>query len=196
MRNNIARDLHDDIGASLSNISILNELAKRNSGDAVKAEKYLSKAGDDIQNISESLSDIVWNINPRYDDIENLFIRMKRYAADMMDGRNIRYDLNFPEKSSFNIPMEKRRDLYMIFKEALNNIGKYSNADNVNIDLHIADHKIIMSIIDNGKGFSVLNKSAGNGLLNMRQRAEKWNGKLNIDSVTGTGTTIKLEMPL
>src|SRR5690606_32527646 len=73
IRNSISNNLHDDIGASLSHINILNEMAKRNLTSPHTAEAYLSKSGDDIQRISETLSDIVWNINPRYDNLNNLF---------------------------------------------------------------------------------------------------------------------------
>lgn len=194
MRNNIARDLHDDIGASLSNISILNELAKRHAGDVATSKEYLSKAGEDIQHISESLSDIVWNINPRYDEIENLFIRMKRYAADMMDGKNISYEITFPEKVTISLPMEKRRDLYMIFKEAINNLAKYSKATRATIVLNITHNKVLLQITDNGKGFVSSATMQGNGLVNMKQRADKWGAELKIDSAPGKGTSVILEM--
>lgn len=198
VRNNISRNLHDDIGASLSNIHILNELAKRNVADKEKATSYLSKAGEDIQRISESLSDIVWNINPRYDDLENLFIRMKRYAADMLDGKNIEAELHFPEgiASRVSMAMDQRRDFYLIFKEAVNNLVKYSGASKAVIDVTITDHDIKLMVKDNGKGFDAMQLKTGNGIPNMKQRSARWQAPLAIDSLPGKGTTIRMTMKL
>ncbi len=195
MRNNISRDLHDDIGASLSNINILNELAKRNITQPDKSKEYLSKASEDIQRISESLSDIVWNINPRYDELQNLFIRMKRYAADMLDGKNIRGEFDFPgDNPDIQLSMTQRRDLYLIFKEAVNNLVKYSGASKATIRFSTDKHKIAMTIADNGRGFDLQEVKQGNGLQNMLQRARASGGDVTIDSMPGRGTAVHLEM--
>jgi signal transduction histidine kinase len=195
MRVKIAGDLHDDIGASLSNINILNELAKRNSGNPSKSNEYLDKAGEDIQRISESLSDIVWNINPRYDDLQHLFVRMKRYASDMMDGKNISYEITFPgEAEKISLSMERRRDFYLIFKEAVNNLVKYSKATTASIAIEARNSKLRLLMVDNGIGFSNSQLQYGNGIHNMRQRAGSANDLLQINSEPGQGTEVLLEM--
>ena len=197
MRNNISQDLHDDIGASLSNINILNELARRTISQPEKSTGYLSKAAEDIQRISESLSDIVWNINPRYDDLQNLFIRMKRYAADMLDGKNIQGEFIFPaEEISLKLSMTQRRDLYLIFKEAVNNLVKYSVAAHALIQVTANDHSIAMVVKDDGKGFDRTQLNGGNGLTNMEQRAAFSGGSLTIQSKPGAGTSVKLDMKI
>jgi signal transduction histidine kinase len=197
IRNDISRNLHDDIGASLSNINILNELTKRNVTNPDKANAYLSKAGDDIQRISESLSDIVWNINPQYDDLDNLFIRMKRYAADMFDGKEIAAQLVFPPATeNISMPMDQRRDFYLIFKEAVNNLVKYSKATEAKVEIVSQDHSIHLRVTDNGKGFDLKNTRLGNGIQNMKQRAEKWKAQLLVKSAAGKGTIISLDMRL
>jgi signal transduction histidine kinase len=197
IRNEIARDLHDDIGASLSNINILNELAKRNSLNPGKANEYLEKASEDIQHVSESLNDIVWNINPKYDDPENLFIRMKRYAADMMDGKNISYEIQFPtEASTIKLNMDKRRDVYLIFKEAVNNLVKYSGANAAAISLQTDDQYLRLIIQDDGIGFDRAVIKEGNGLDNMQHRAKNWGAVFTISGKPGTGTIVELIMPL
>jgi signal transduction histidine kinase len=195
MRSGIAKDLHDEIGSTLSNINILNELARRNQENPAKSNEYLNKAGEDIQRISESLGDIVWNINPRYDDLQNLFVRMKRYASDMMDGKNISYEMSFPEEAaSLSLSMGRRRDFYLIFKEAINNLVKYSKATEAKVIIETEGKKMRMTITDNGIGFDSSQPQYGNGINNMRQRAGTWKDQLEIKSVPGKGTEVMLEM--
>lgn len=197
MRNNISRDLHDDIGASLSNINILNELARRSIAQPEKSKEYLIKASEDIQRISESLSDIVWNINPKYDDLQNLFIRMKRYAADMLDGKNISGRFEFPgDEITLHMSMTQRRDLYLIFKEAVNNLVKYSGADRADISITTQNRQIEMIIKDNGKGFDSKTITTGNGLQNMVQRARNAGAEIKVNAAPGAGTVVHLVMPL
>ncbi|MBP6681302.1 MAG: hypothetical protein KA166_08925, partial [Saprospiraceae bacterium] len=197
MRNTISTNLHDDIGASLSNIHILTVLTQRNISKTAEATSYITKAGDEIQRISESLSDIVWNINPKYDDLDQLFIRMKRYAADMFDGKNIKADLIFPDTTEkLSMPMDQRRDFYLIFKEAVNNLVKYSEATNAIVNVTTDHHTIHMEVRDDGIGFDQDTMQYGNGLENMKQRAEKWKAMLEVVSEPGKGTTLLLEMKI
>ena len=194
MRNTISTNLHDDIGASLSNIHILTVLTQRNISNEENATSYITKAGEEIQRISESLSDIVWNISPKYDELDNLFIRMKRYAADMLEGKNIKANLIFPENEHVSMPMDQRRDFYLIFKEAVNNLVKYSGATEATVQVMV-DHKIIyLKVSDNGKGYEASAIFPGNGVQNMKQRAEKWNAHLEVSSELMKGTSIALEM--
>ncbi|MFZ1529836.1 MAG: triple tyrosine motif-containing protein [Ferruginibacter sp.] len=197
MRNNISRNLHDDIGASLSNIGILNELAKRNvDEDSGRAKEYLGRAAEDIQHISENLGDIVWNINPMFDNINNLLIRMKRYAADMTDGRNIHCEFDFPENLDVNLPMDKRRDLYLLFKEAINNLAKHSGAKKAVVRIAVMGSQLKLLIEDDGKGFDASLQKEGNGLHNMKQRAGLLHAKIDLSSFPGKGTRLILEMPI
>ncbi len=195
MRNTISTNLHDDIGASLSNIHILTVLTQRNISKTVEATSYISKAGEEIQRISESLSDIVWNINPKYDDLDQLFIRMKRYSAEMFEGKNIEAELNFPDAiEKISMPMDQRRDFYLIFKEAVNNLVKYSEATKATVMVTTDHHKIRLEITDDGLGFNQDTLQYGNGMENMKQRAEKWKAVLQVTSEPGKGTTIVLDM--
>jgi signal transduction histidine kinase len=197
MRNNISQDLHDDIGASLSNINILNELARRSINQPEKSKEYLFKASEDIQRINESLSDIVWNINPKYDDLQNLFIRMKRYAADMLDGKNINGQFDFPaNEPDVKLSMTQRRDLYLVFKEAVNNLVKYSEAANALIKIATGENTIEMLVEDDGKGFDSEKVKYGNGLHNMMQRAKASGAEVTIRSVPGEGTRVHLVMAI
>lgn len=197
MRNTISENLHDDIGASLSNIGMLNQLARNNTDNESKLHDYLGKAAEDIQHVSESISDIVWNINPSYDNMGNLLIRMKRYAADMMDGKNIDYEINFTDQvDKISLEMDMRRNFYLLFKEAVNNLVKYSEATKVNMKLSFAGNFLELYIHDNGIGFDVNTATGGNGMTNMRNRAKALNGKLEIETLPGNGTTIHLNFPI
>ncbi|MCF8246028.1 MAG: hypothetical protein K9J37_04425 [Saprospiraceae bacterium] len=197
VRDTISKNLHDDIGSSLSNIQILNELARRNLGDQAKASTFLGRAGEDIRRISEALSEIVWNVNPKYDDLQFLFARMKRYAAESFEGIEIRYELDFPEDANhLKMGMEQRRDFYLIFKESIHNLVKYSGANMARVKVEVLQHKILLEVSDDGIGFSKTEGNVGNGLISMQQRAGKWTGKLVIKSTAGAGTSIHLSMPL
>jgi ligand-binding sensor domain-containing protein/signal transduction histidine kinase len=197
IRNSISKNLHDDIGSSLSNIRILTELAKRNLSVPEKAGSFLEKSAEDIQRVSEALSDIVWNVSPKYDDLQNLFIRMKRYAADSLEGKQIHFELDFPENASdLKMKMEKRRDFYLIFKESIHNLIKYSGATDATVKVNIGNACIRMEISDNGIGFDPESVKSGNGIENMHQRAFSCKGELNIMSATGKGTKLVFEMPL
>ena len=197
VRNTISQNLHDDIGASLSNIQMLNELTRRNLGDKNQAEEWLGQSDEDIRQVSESISDIVWNVNPRYDDLNNLFIRMKRYAADQLEAKNIQATLVFPENTvALHMPMEQRRDFYLIFKEAMHNMVKYSNATEASFTVLVNQRNIILLLTDNGKGFDKNNMKDGNGMENMQKRASKWKGSLQIESTPGLGNKLQLMMPV
>jgi two-component system, NarL family, sensor histidine kinase UhpB len=193
VRNTISKDLHDDIGASLTNIGILNEMARRNLDKPEKSTNYLVKASEDIQRISESLSDIVWNINPRFDTAEGLFARMQRYAADILEGASIQTEISFPSnEQSLNLSMQQRRDFYLIFKEAVNNLAKYSKATKAEIGVISGKGNIQLLVKDNGVGFSVKENKIGNGLHNMQQRALALGAQLDIKTAKDIGTEITL----
>jgi signal transduction histidine kinase len=197
VRNTISQNLHDDIGASLSNIQMLNELTRRNLGNKNQAEDWLEQSDEDIRQVSESISDIVWNVNPRYDDLNNLFIRMKRYAADQLEAKNIQTTLAFPENTAaLHMPMEQRRDFYLIFKEAMHNLVKYSHATEACLSVRVDQRKIELVLTDNGKGFDKNNMKDGNGMENMQKRASKWKGTLQIETKPGLGTKLLLLMPI
>jgi len=195
VRNTISQNLHDDIGASLSNIQMLNELTRRHLGNKDQAGEWLDQSDEDIRQVSESISDIVWNVNPRYDDLNNLFIRMKRYAADQLEAKNIQATIHFPESmQALQMPMEQRRDFYLIFKEAMHNLVKYSGATQANLTVSVHQRNIELRLTDNGKGFDKSNTNEGNGLASMQKRAMKWKGSFKIETSPGTGTKVYLIM--
>ena len=178
VRNRIATDLHDDIGSTLTNISILTELSKRNRKEPEKAEAYLDRISEEIDASGQALDDIIWSVNTKNDTLHETAARMRRYAAELFDARNIRYELKMdPLIAEKKIMMEQRRDLFLIFKESLNNIQKHAAASAVSISLFIEKENIKLIINDDGKGFDTTKPTHRNGIKNIEERVkpmERW----------------------
>jgi len=191
MRNTIARDLHDDMGSALSSINIISKVAL--TTEAGKVNEHLVKIHEHSGLILENMNDIVWTINPVNDTLEKVIFKMKEFAADIFDPLNI--DHSFEEMGDFNnikLGIQTRRDLYLVFKEAVNNAAKYSRCTKVEISIVSSDRQINIRVKDNGVGFCRDTIRNGNGLKNMEQRAGQMNGELTIASRPGDGTVVTL----
>jgi len=200
VRNKIARDLHDDIGSALGSISFFSETAKRtlynkqNDNTAL----VLDKIGATSREMIENMHDIVWAVDPLNDSFDHVTERMKSYAADVAAANNIK--LNFTEKdglSSLKLSMTERKNLFLIFKEALYNSVKYSDCTNIKVIISPGSksYRLSMVISDNGKGFDIETKAGkGNGLKNMKGRANEINASFSIHSDDSTGTVIKVSL--
>jgi ligand-binding sensor domain-containing protein/signal transduction histidine kinase len=191
MRNRIASDLHDEIGSNLSSITILSELAKKKRADNGELIRHMDEINLAAKASSESIRDIVWLINPDSDQLKNLISKMKETANFMLEG--IKYEI---ETSEFD-PDEKinpdiRRNVYLIYKEILNNIIRHSMARYVKLGFRKDNGNLIIYVEDDGIGFDINFVKAGNGLRNLNYRAAEIKGKLTIDSQKGSGTKIVL----
>lgn len=192
VRNHIAADLHDEIGATLSGIGILSSLAQKNLNESHPSYGLLGRINDDALSIGNTMDDIVWSINPKNDDLENIIARMSRYAAELFDAKDIDYQIIIPENlKDIKLTMEQRRDVYLIFKEAVNNLVKYSKCKNALVEIKVSNQFELL-IRDDGKGFNPLMETNRNGLKNMKNRAKDLSGNLEIKSEIGIGTSIKL----
>jgi signal transduction histidine kinase len=190
IRNKIASDLHDDVGSTLNSISVYSEVAKQKSPAVVEE---LEQIGDASRKIIEVMSDIVWTINPKNDTFENIISRMGTLAYNLLKAKNIEHTFQADEGlNETTLPLESRRNFYLIFKEALNNLVKYSQATRVSITLKNENGFIKLVVRDNGIGFDVAETSKGNGLLNMKARAKEMKAQLNIESEKGNGTNVEL----
>jgi signal transduction histidine kinase/ligand-binding sensor domain-containing protein len=197
LRSKIARDLHDDMGSTLSSINIISKMALQNNDNDMMAKEYLSKIKDNSGRMLESMSDIVWAINPANDTVEKVILRMKEFAAEMLEPMNIGY--TFKEKGDFDnalLNLNQRKDFYLIFKEAINNAAKYSKCTEVNIELIKNDYAITLLVKDNGKGFDKKNTRSGNGLRNMQSRSAAMKADLQISTENGKGVSVYLSVPL
>jgi two-component system, NarL family, sensor histidine kinase UhpB len=197
VRNNIAKDLHDEIGSTLTSIKILSEVSEKSlHKDQVKASSFLQKITEQSSAVQQGISDIVWAVKPENDRMENMLIRMREYIAQTLEAKNIQTSINIDEQILHNtLDMNQRRDFFLIFREAINNIAKYAGATTVAISLGKKNQELQMQITDNGKGFDVSKVTSSNGLKNMQSRATALNGKLLIESKTGIGTTLLLQLP-
>jgi ligand-binding sensor domain-containing protein len=191
MRNKIASDLHDDVGSALSSIQLYSGfISKKPSVDAQVSEVF-SKIENTAKGSLESMSDIVWSINPKNDKLEQVTNKMKAFSDNMLSPLDIRLHYTLPTES-INITMDARRHLYLFYKEAINNIAKYSKAKNTWIELTRKKGGWRLTIKDDGIGFVVTDHTGGNGMTTLQERAKALNGSCLIQSSPGHGTSLQL----
>jgi signal transduction histidine kinase/ligand-binding sensor domain-containing protein len=210
VRTRIATDLHDDIGSSLSKIAILSEVVRRKNGSgengaaADAKNEPLEIIANTSREMVDSMSDIVWAINPERDNLTDLIQRMRRFAEDVLDAQDVDYQFIVPEHlRELALGADVRRDVYLIFKECVNNLAKYAEASEAVIAIKLENNYLFVEIADNGRGFDVeriLNGGAtngfgGNGLKNIKRRAGNFGGAIEIKSTIGAGTRIVLRIP-
>ncbi|MDP4129321.1 MAG: 7TM diverse intracellular signaling domain-containing protein [Bacteroidota bacterium] len=195
IRNKIAQDLHDDIGSTLSSISILSGLAIKEK-DSELSLHTIAEINAHSMLLMERMDDIVWSINPRNDTLENLMTRVKHFATSLFEAQNIDYEIQIQSQISLaRIPMEYRQHIYLILKEAINNLVKYAHASMAGINIWFDDRHLTMEVRDNGRGFDALAQYRGNGIYGMRKRAQQMNASLELRSDPQTGTVLTLTVP-
>jgi signal transduction histidine kinase/ligand-binding sensor domain-containing protein len=196
LRSKISTDLHDDIGSTLSSISILSDMALREKNHRLNTG-MMEEIKENSVLLMEKMDDIVWSINPRNDSLENLVLRVKKFAARLFEARTIDYRFEIQDNiKAIRLPVDYRQHIYLIMKEAINNLVKYSAATEVLVRLTCEHAQLEVIITDNGKGFEPLVSCAGNGILNMQQRAALMEASLQIHSAPGTGTEIRLRLKI
>lgn len=197
IRNNIARNLHDDIGSTLTSINILSKVAMQQAETNVTAQSNLQKIKDRSADIMERMNDIVWAINPANDALDKIVLRMKEFGAELCEQAGIAFRFEEDtELKNVKLTLSQRNNFYLIFKEALNNAVKYSEATLITIILHKKNGALWLHIKDNGKGFAPDNAYSGNGVKNMQSRAKEMSAKLGMQSLSGIGTDIQLLIPI
>jgi len=223
LRHKISTDLHDDIGSTLSSISILSDMALQEEevtrpaaiapvlpGPAPESTRPASSSPlspmlttmikeirENSLSLLEKMDDIVWSINPRNDTLESLMLRVRRFGAQLFEARCIEYDIDIePGIRHLPLQMEHRQHLYLIMKEAINNLVKYSDARKAAIRVQAIRHHLVVQIIDDGIGFTQEAGETGNGIINMKNRAAAMKADLAIDSAPGRGTTVTLTLKL
>ncbi len=197
VRNRISADLHDELGSTLSGISIMGSLAKKELPVQHASNALVDRIMEDVRQISGSLDDIVWNISPKNDSLSSLIARMTRYASELFEAKQIAFKFDIPERlDDVKLSMEQRRNIYLIFKEAVNNLVKYSKCTQAIVGIRVDRRKILLTVEDNGVGFDPNLTTDRNGIRNLKARASSLNGVIDIRSGSGKGTSIKLEFPV
>jgi two-component system, NarL family, sensor histidine kinase UhpB len=191
----ISRELHDDMGSTLSSISVYSEVAKNRAAKNENETEVLQKIGNASRELIEKMSDIVWSLNPNNENFEQLKNRMMAFAAMMLTPKGILFQFEIDDEvKSTSIAPEQRKNIFLIYKEAINNIVKYSEATSVKVKVKVKENKLSLEILDNGKGFDTNNVVAynGNGLKNMKARAAEIKALFNVTSAINEGVKIEL----
>jgi len=189
IRNSIADDLHDEMGSTLSSISIMSELAKGKSPECLPILNSISESASAIQ---ENMSDIVWAVKADNDSIDNVLVRMKQFGSEMLAAKMIALEFNNePVDSAVQLSMLQRKNFFLFYKEVINNVVKHSRATLVSVNV-VHGRWIEMLINDNGIGFDTRQGHAGNGMHSLTRRAGELRGDFSIRSEIGVGTSISI----
>jgi ligand-binding sensor domain-containing protein/two-component sensor histidine kinase len=194
VRNKISRDLHDDLGATLSSISVLSEVIKNKSNFDPDDENYsiLTKINNYSREMVDSMRDIVWAINPTNDNMGTVVQRLRNFAAETCSSKEIRVHFNVQQSvENLPIPMNTRKNVFLICKEAIHNAARHSACSAIAVSISSFQSELSIEIGDDGNGFSGKEQITGNGLVNMSERAKEIKAHLTIQSGP-TGTKVRL----
>lgn len=196
-RARIAKDIHDDLGASLTQIALLGELARQDRAEPDKASERTEKISMTARHAIKSLDEIVWAVNPRNDTLAHLIDYVGQHALDYLRVADVRCRLDLPEQvPGREVSTDTRHNLFLAVKEALTNIVKHAQATEVWLRISVNDEGLRVVIEDNGRGFGTLPSDPGaDGLRNMQQRLAMVGGVCRIHSQPGAGTRVSFEVP-
>jgi len=195
LRSRIATDLHDDIGSTLSQIAILSEVAHRDHSRNGFADP-LADIADMSRELIDSMSDIVWAIDPEQDSLGDVTRRMRRFAGDLFNPYGVPVSFHAPDDpNGRHMGSDLRRQLFLIFKESLHNVARHSNCTAVAIEFRLSESYFDLLVSDNGKGFDAAQVRRGHGLLSIERRARQLNGSIVVSSTPGRGTSVCLRVP-
>jgi ligand-binding sensor domain-containing protein/two-component sensor histidine kinase len=196
LRSRISRDLHDDIGSTLSSISILSDMTLKEHDKTQSADMVQEIKASSIS-LMEKMDDIVWSINPKNDSLENLMLRITHFASKLFEAKDIDYTIQIDDSiKHLKLSMEYRQHIYLILKEAINNLVKYSDGKQASINVKYENDVLKVMVIDNGKGFDQCKPHHGNGILSMYNRAKLMKGELTISSPVNNGTVVNLKVKI
>jgi ligand-binding sensor domain-containing protein/signal transduction histidine kinase len=195
IRTRIATDLHDDIGSNLSQIAILSEVALQKDGDSAN-HGALARIAEVSRETVHSMGDIVWAVDPEHDHLSDLVNRMRRFANDLLSARGIKLSFQSSGEQATRIATDMRREIFLIFKECVNNAARHSGCDIVDISFTAGNGRLQLKVADNGKGLDPFAAQRGHGLTSMRMRAQGLGGEIEVTSRSGGGVLVHLTAPL
>jgi signal transduction histidine kinase len=193
-RARISQDMHDDVGSSLTRISILSELARNSPEIKGVTRQWLEQIGNTSREVTEEMSQIIWALNPKNDTMEGLIAYIRRFASEYTEPTSLHLEFDLPGVLPISAKSaEIRRNIYLVVREALHNVVKHSGAKKVCISATAKEPWFYITISDDGNGFDPQDlKFPGNGLTNMKKRMEEIGGELLVKSNPGIGTEITL----
>ncbi len=196
-RSRISRDMHDELGANLTSLSMMTEIARRSLDNRQQADEQLKKAGTIATETVRKLDEIVWAVNPKADTLANLAAYISEYAQEFFGSTTIRVRFDFPVTlPDLHLPSDVRHNVFLTVKEAMNNIAKHSGATETTIGLHVGGNVMTLTVADNGKGCDKLCETQlGNGVINMRQRIETVGGEIRFSHGAGHGMVVTITLP-
>ncbi|MGV3772390.1 MAG: sensor histidine kinase [Verrucomicrobiales bacterium] len=194
LRQQITRDLHDDLGSNIGSIALLSEALQRPAAATSSQNlELLSEINQIARQTLEAMRDAVWFVNPEKDSSADLVDHLKKIAESMLKNTPHRFEL-MDEAASQKIPLILKRGIVLIYKETLHNIIRHSEATMVQVEIELSSGQFTFEVRDNGRGFDPDQVKSGHGLKNLRHRAESLGGKLTIRSSTGTGTQVRFQV--
>ena len=196
-RARIARDIHDDLGASLTQISLVSELARGELGRPAEAERHMAHVAGQARQVIKTLDEIVWAVNPRNDTLTHTLDYIIEFAVGFLSATDIRCRVDFPEKPPERaLAGEDRHNLYLVVKESLNNVVKHAHASEVWLRAQVHPDHLSLSIEDNGRGLEPSAREAwADGLRNMRQRLGAAGGSVEVHNAPQKGTVVRIRFP-
>jgi len=208
-RSRIAKDIHDDLGASLTRITLLSQSARGDLDNAAEAAANLNRIYTTAREVTRSMDEIVWAVNPQHDSLDSLASYLGRYAQEFLGSAGVSCRLDFSvQLPSWPLSAEVRHNLFLAFKEALHNAVKHASATEVRVTLTLRGSVFSLAIEDNGRGFDVDGRGSeqlhadadrvahGHGLANVRRRLAEIGGRCEIRSAPGRGTLIQFIVPV
>ncbi|HEV2687992.1 MAG TPA: two-component regulator propeller domain-containing protein [Bryobacteraceae bacterium] len=200
MRTAIATDLHDDIGASLSQIAILSEVARVGGNGEGRPGEPLERVATLARELVDSMGDIVWSIRSEPRGVDSLIRRMREFALDLLGSQGIDFELRTPPTGeNVQLSLQARRQLFLMFKECIHNAARHSGCTAVVAELKVVDREVTLTIEDNGSGLNSTERAPGSvggtGIPNMRRRAESLGGRMQMTSKPGEGCLVSIHLP-
>ena len=198
MRSHIAMDLHDDIGASLSRISVISEVlrARLRHGDE-RVHDMLSDVARSSRDLVKDMADIVWSLDPRHDEVGELASRLRAFGSDLLERHGIEWTVEAPDDElRRTVPPDVRRQVYLVFKEGIHNIAKHAHARTASLRLEVHNGRVRGELTDDGGGIAEGPPTGGNGVGSMRARVSQLGGSILISRSPAGGTRLSIDVPL
>jgi len=198
VRTRIASDLHDEIGSGLSQVAILSEVACEHlQRDSAAARETAREIAATARSMVDGMSDIVWSIDPRHDDLSSLLRRINKFGSEILEPQSVAWVFQSPDHlDRVKLTPEQRRNIYLVLKEAVNNAAKHARARQVALTIRVPGRCLEAEILDDGVGFDTQADPHGYGLTTMRERAKQLRGELHLRSAAGKGLAVTLRVPL